>query len=81
MARDIGLLILRLAGLYLALSHGLGKVTSLASGQGAGFIKATADMGFPMPAVFAWAAGGASGDRLLRRLASAVRSRFQRQTA
>ena len=55
MARDIGLLVLRLAGLYLA-SHGWGKVAALASGQGADFIKGTAEMGFPAPALFAWAA-------------------------
>jgi putative oxidoreductase len=56
MTRDIGLLILRLAGLYLALSHGWGKVSSLASGEGAGLIKGAAEMGFPAPALFAWAA-------------------------
>jgi putative oxidoreductase len=56
MARDIGLLILRLAGLYLALSHGWSKVASMASGQGGGFIKGVAEMGFPAPTVFAWAA-------------------------
>ncbi len=56
MARDIGLLILRFAGLYLAIGHGWSKVMALSSGQGAGFIKATADLGFPMPVVFAWAA-------------------------
>jgi putative oxidoreductase len=55
MARDIGLLILRLAGLYLALSHGWSKVLGLASGQD-GFVKATAELGLPMPVVFAWAA-------------------------
>jgi putative oxidoreductase len=55
-ARDIGLLILRFAGLYLALSHGWGKVFALSSGQGAGFIKGTAELGFPMPVLFAWAA-------------------------
>jgi len=55
MARDIGLLILRLAGLYLA-THGWGKVMALSTGEGAGFIKATADLGFPLPVVFAWAA-------------------------
>jgi putative oxidoreductase len=54
MARDIGLLILRLAGLYLAIGHGWGKVVGLASGQ-TGFVDAVAGMGFPLPVVFAWA--------------------------
>jgi putative oxidoreductase len=54
-ARDIGLLILRLAGLYLAIGHGWGKVAGLAAGQD-GFVKATADLGLPMPVLFAWAA-------------------------
>ena len=55
MARDLGLLILRLAGLYLALAHGWGKVVGLASGQSR-FMDAIAGMGFPAPVVFAWAA-------------------------
>jgi len=55
-ARDIALLILRLAGLYLALNHGLGKVMGLASGQSR-FPDAVASMGFPVPLLFAWAAG------------------------
>jgi putative oxidoreductase len=50
------LLILRLAGLYLALGHGLGKVMGLASGQSQ-FPAGLASMGFPLPTVFAWAAG------------------------
>jgi putative oxidoreductase len=54
-ARDFGLLILRLAGLYLAFGHGWGKVVGLASGQGR-FAEAVAGMGFPLPVVFAWAA-------------------------
>jgi putative oxidoreductase len=54
-ARDLGLLILRLAGLYLALAHGWGKVVGLASGQSR-FMDAIAGMGFPAPVVFAWAA-------------------------
>jgi putative oxidoreductase len=54
-ARDFGLLILRLAGLYLAFGHGWGKVVGLASGQGR-FVEAVASMGFPLPAFFAWAA-------------------------
>lgn len=50
---DIGLLILRLGvGLPLAFAHGTGKVP-----PSAGFVEATAGMGFPAPAFFAWAAG------------------------
>ena len=55
MARDIGLLILRLAGLYLAVGHGWGKVVGLASGQSR-FVDGVASMGFPLPLLFAWAA-------------------------
>jgi putative oxidoreductase len=55
MARDIGLLVLRLAGLYLAVGHGWGKVVGLASGQSR-FVEGLAEMGFPAPVVFAWAA-------------------------
>jgi putative oxidoreductase len=54
-ARDIGLLILRLAGVYLALGHGWGKIVGLASGQ-SGFVQGVAALGFPAPLVFAWAA-------------------------
>jgi putative oxidoreductase len=53
--RDIGQLLLRLAGLYLALGHGWGKVVGLASGQ-TRFVEAVANLGFPLPALFAWAA-------------------------
>jgi putative oxidoreductase len=53
--RDIGLLVLRLAGLYLAVGHGWGKVVGLASGQSR-FVEGVANMGFPMPLLFAWAA-------------------------
>ena len=50
---DIGLLILRLGvGLPLAFAHGTGKIP-----PSAGFIEGTAGMGFPVPVVFAWAAG------------------------
>ncbi len=56
MARDLGLLILRLAGLYLAVAHGWSKLEALSTGQGAGFIAAVAAMGFPSPTLFAWAA-------------------------
>jgi putative oxidoreductase len=55
MARDIGLLVLRLAGLYLAIGHGWGKVTGLVSGQGR-FLQGVTEMGFPLPLLFAWAA-------------------------
>ena len=55
MTKDIGLLILRLAGLYLAVGHGWGKVVGLASGQSR-FVEGVADMGFPVPVLFAWAA-------------------------
>ncbi len=52
-AADAGLLILRLfAGLALAFGHGLGKIP-----PSAGFVEATAALGFPLPEVFAWAAG------------------------
>src|SRR5262245_50383451 len=53
---DLGLLILRLTGLFLALGHGLGKVTALASGH-SHFPEHVAALGFPAPHVFAWAAG------------------------
>ena len=55
MTRDLGLLILRLAGLYLAIGHGWGKVVGLASGESR-FLEGVANMGFPVPIVFAWAA-------------------------
>ena len=49
---DIGLLLLRLGvGLPLAFAHGLGKIP-----PSDGFIEGTAEMGFPLPVVFAWAA-------------------------
>jgi len=54
--RDFGLLILRLAGFYLALGHGWGKIVGLASGQSR-FVELVASMGFPLPLLFAWAAG------------------------
>ena len=51
-ATDVGLLVLRLGiGLTMALAHGLGKLP-----PSEGFVQATAGMGFPLPAVFAWAA-------------------------
>lgn len=52
-AANIGLTLLRLfSGLALAFSHGFGKLP-----PSDGFIDATAKLGFPMPVVFAWAAG------------------------
>ena len=52
-AANAGLAVLRVfAGLSMALAHGLGKVP-----PSAGFIEGTANMGFPLPALFAWAAG------------------------
>ena len=55
MAPDIGRLMLRLAGLYLALGHGWGKVAGLASGQSR-FPQGLAELGFPLPVLFSWAA-------------------------
>lgn len=54
-ARDWGLLIIRLAGLYLAFGHGLGKLVPLATGAGDSWIAAVESLGFPMPIAFAWA--------------------------
>lgn len=49
----LGMLLLRLvAGLSLALAHGLGKVPPSAK-----FIEGVASMGFPLPTVFAWGSG------------------------
>jgi putative oxidoreductase len=55
-SRDLALLLLRLAGVLLAVNHGWGKVMRLASGEGERFITGVGEMGFPVPAVFAWAA-------------------------
>lgn len=50
---DAALLILRLlAGFAIAYFHGLGKVP-----PSPGFVDTVAGLGFPLPAVFAWAAG------------------------
>jgi putative oxidoreductase len=57
MNKDIALLLLRLLGLALAFGHGWAKVAGLASGGGDRLVNAVAGLGFPMPAVFAWAAG------------------------
>jgi putative oxidoreductase len=56
MSKDVALLILRLTGLLLSLGHGWGKVASLSSGGGGRFVQAVADLGFPLPGLFAWAA-------------------------
>ena len=51
--RDIGALILRVfAGLALALAHGIGKMP-----PSEGFVGVVAEIGFPSPVAFAWAAG------------------------
>lgn len=52
---DVALLLLRLAGLGLALGHGWGKVESLSTGHAERFIAAVASLGFPWPVLFAWA--------------------------
>ncbi len=57
MIKDVALLVLRLAGLGLALAHGWGKIAALASGESSGFIEGVGRLGFPMPGLFAWAAG------------------------
>jgi putative oxidoreductase len=56
MNKDIALLLLRLAGVGLALNHGWGKISSLATGGGEGLISGVEALGFPMPGLFAWAA-------------------------
>jgi putative oxidoreductase len=52
---DFALLVLRLAGLGLAIHHGWGKLARLAGGD-ARFADGLAQMGFPAPLFFAWAA-------------------------
>jgi len=52
---DLALLVLRLAGLGLAVFHGWGKLQSLLLGTSR-FAEGLASMGFPMPVAFAWAA-------------------------
>lgn len=56
MKKDIALLLLRLAGLGLALGHGWGKMSALATGGGDRFVAGVESLGFPLPYVFAWAA-------------------------
>ena len=51
--QNIAVLFLRFAiGLSMAFGHGMGKIP-----PSEGFIKGVGGMGFPAPAVFAWAAG------------------------
>jgi putative oxidoreductase len=50
---NTGLAVLRIfTGLTLAFAHGLGKIP-----PSEGFIAGVVKLGFPMPSVFAWAAG------------------------
>ena len=50
---DLGLLVLRLGfGLALMFGHGLGKIP-----PEPGFVELTGSLGFPVPVLFAWAAG------------------------
>lgn len=52
-AANAGLTLLRIfAGIALAFAHGVGKIP-----PGEGLVNATANLGFPMPGLFAWAAG------------------------
>ena len=52
-AANVGLLLLRVyAGLSLAFAHGIGKIPPSER-----FIAGVANLGFPMPSLFAWAAG------------------------
>ena len=55
MSLDFALLVLRLAGLGLALFHGWGKLARLAGGD-QGFAESLGRMGLPLPLFFAWAA-------------------------
>jgi putative oxidoreductase len=55
-AWNIGLLLLRFTGLYLAFGHGHMKIGSLMHGEAQRFIDAVAAMGFPQPVLFAWLA-------------------------
>lgn len=55
-SKDWGLLILRLAGVYLMLGHGLGKIVPLVTGGGDSWVASVANLGLPWPTLFAWAA-------------------------
>jgi len=54
--QNLGLLLLRMAGLGLALGHGWAKIERLSTGEGARFVEGVARLGFPQPETFAWAA-------------------------
>jgi len=54
--RDVALLLLRLSGFGIAFSHGLGKIVLLANGEGERFVDQIANLGFPQPGLFSWAA-------------------------
>ena len=54
--QDLALLMLRLAGLGLALAHGWGKLERFVAGEGGRFVEGVAKLGFPQPELFAWAA-------------------------
>jgi putative oxidoreductase len=52
-AADVGLALLRVfTGLTLALAHGIGKIPPSER-----FVAGVAEMGFPLPVLFTWAAG------------------------
>jgi putative oxidoreductase len=53
---DTGLLVLRLAGIGLALAHGWPKVARFVAGEGEQFFQGVERMGFPFPVAFGWAA-------------------------
>jgi putative oxidoreductase len=55
MTKDLALLLLRLTGLGLALAHGWGKIEGIVTGD-VRMMNAVADLGFPLPVVFTWAA-------------------------
>jgi putative oxidoreductase len=55
MRADIGVLLIRLVGAGLAAGHGIPKLAGLIAGTSR-FPEAVANMGFPAPTVFAWAA-------------------------
>ena len=58
-AWSIGLLVLRLSGLYMAWAHGHGLFFALVHGEGGKFIAGVKALGFPRPELFAWAAASA----------------------
>jgi len=58
---DAGLLVLRIAGAFLAVAHGWGKVSDgfhamVTEGVEWRFVAGVRDLGFPAPLAFAWAA-------------------------